>query len=72
MTDALVNIVSGTFQAFYNLLPEKKEIEQVVIKEVHEMYPRSGGGIIRLAGISGAMAVMLGAYGAHGVCESFE
>ena len=45
-----------------------KEVEKVtekVVVEVREMLPQ-GRAFIRLAGISGALAVGLGAYGAHG------
>lgn len=41
------------------------EVERVVVREVHEMLPSNGRVFIRLAGISGALAVALGAYGAH-------
>lgn len=48
-------------------LPEKRSIEQAassVVKEVAR--PTAGSGFVRLAGVSGALAVVLGAYGAHG------
>ena len=41
------------------------EAQTVVIREIKEMLPRGGGTFIRIAGISGALAVSLGAYGAH-------
>ena len=42
-----------------------REVETVIIKEIHEMQPRSLL-FVRLAGLSGAIATSLGAYGAHG------
>jgi hypothetical protein len=42
------------------------EVERVVVREVQNMMPASGHIFIRLAGISGAVAVAMGAYGAHG------
>lgn len=42
-----------------------KETERIIIKEIKEMLPRGGGMFIRIAGLSGALAVALGAYGAH-------
>ena len=47
-------------------LPAKKEVETLVVREVTEMLPQQGRIFLRLAGLSGAAAVMLGAYGAHG------
>jgi hypothetical protein len=49
------------------------EVERVVVREVQNMVPTNGRIFIRLAGISGALAVALGAYGAHGIvclCEN--
>lgn len=45
--------------------PAPKEIEKIIIKEVETMLRPSGQNFVRLAGLSGAIAVMLGAYGAH-------
>ena len=42
------------------------EVERVVVREIQEMLPQYGRGFVRLAGLSGAVAVGLGAYGAHG------
>jgi len=59
----------------YNSIPEflpKKvvhvqipvEVERVIANDMAASYPRT---FIRLAGVSGAMAVALAAYGAHGM-----
>jgi uncharacterized membrane protein YgdD (TMEM256/DUF423 family) len=41
------------------------EIERVVVREVDSMLTGHGRTFIRLAGLSGALAVAFGAYGAH-------
>jgi len=38
---------------------------EVIVREIREMLPSQGRGFVRLAGLSGAMAVALGAYGKH-------
>ena len=43
-----------------------KETETVIVKEIHKMLPDNGRAFYRIAGLSGAAAVALGAYGAHG------
>jgi hypothetical protein len=48
------------------------EVERVVIREVQNMVPANGRIFIRLAGISGAVAVAIGAYGAHGIMCFYE
>ncbi len=48
-------------------LPGLKETEKVVVRQVTEMFPRQGQSFVRLAGLSGAVAVIMGAYGAHGL-----
>lgn len=42
-----------------------KEVERVVVREVTEVMAPSGRLFIRVAGVSGLLAVGLGAYGAH-------
>ena len=66
MTDQIVQTVDWVWRNLPALLPAKKEVERIVIKEVEEMLPQKGMLFVRLAGLSGATAVMLGAYGAHG------
>lgn len=48
------------------------DVEKVVVREIREMLPQAGRGYVRLAGVSGALAVALGAYGAHGVYKILE
>jgi len=43
----------------------KNNAKEIIIKEVHEMLPRTGMTFVRIAGVSGALSVALGAYGAH-------
>ena len=42
------------------------EVERVVVQDFRSMLPASSQVFIRIAGVSGAVAVILGAYGAHG------
>jgi len=60
----MVKSVSDYLSSF---LPPLKtdELEKVVVHEVKTVMPTSGMFFISLAGISGALAVALGAYGAH-------
>ena len=44
-----------------------KEVERVIIKEVESMFRPAGQTFVRIAGLSGLLAVALGAYGAHGI-----
>lgn len=60
--------------AIYNQLyrsvigsPAVKEVEKIIIKEI-EMIPPHGN-FVRLAGLSGAIAVVMAAYGSHGETE---
>jgi len=47
-------------------LPQaKQDAKEIIIKEVHEMLPKTGQIFVRIAGVSGALSVALGAYGAH-------
>jgi hypothetical protein len=63
MSEQLQSLLSWAWRA----LPERKEVvEQVVVREVVETMPGTGKIFIRLAGLSGSAAVVLGAYGAHG------
>ena len=60
------------FMDFSKWMPEKRTVSttspvsKTVVKEVCR--PRPGSGFLKLAGISGALAVAMGAYGAHGSC----
>ena len=62
--------IRGATDWFWRSLPalqqSGKEVEKVIIREVQEMIPKSGKVYVRLAGFSGAIAVFMGAYGAHG------
>ena len=59
--------VTKWLPAFASNAPAKvAEVERVIIREVQTMFPANGRTFIRLAGLSGALAVALGAYGAHG------
>ena len=56
----VVNSILGT------LLTPKETVEKpVIIREIQEMQPASRT-FVRIAGFSGAVAVMMSAYGAHG------
>ena len=56
----------GLLSSVINTIAKPSKIEQVIIREV-QMNPGAGAKtFIRLAGISGATAVCLGAYGSHG------
>ncbi|GFS06891.1 transmembrane protein [Elysia marginata] len=63
----LFNSIGSALGGLYNSLPKLgSEIEQVVVKEIQMIgTPPGARGFIRLAGLSGAAAVSLGAYGSH-------
>ena len=64
----LFNSIGNALGGLYNSLPKLgSEIEKVVVKEV-QMFgiPPTASAFVRLAGLSGALAVSLGAYGSHG------
>ena len=63
--DQLYKGVTGALSSISGLIVPSK-VEQVVIREIQEMSPSAGKVFIRIAGLSGAAAVCLGAYGAHG------
>jgi len=52
-------------------LPEAKttakEVQSIVSKEVEAVLKTPGMEFVRFAGLSGALAVAMGAYGAHGM-----
>lgn len=64
----LFNSLGNALGGLYNSLPKlSSEVEKVVVKEIQMIgTPPGARGFIRLAGLSGAVAVSLGAYGAHG------
>ena len=68
--DALWNSVGpikNVVGSLGNLLtPKVAQVEQIIIKEV-QMASSGGRAFVRIAGISGAAAVCLGAYGSHGL-----
>lgn len=64
MSEQLMNTVNWLWRSL-PALPQPKEVERVVVHEVKEMLPRSGSFFVRVAGLSGGLAVILGAYGAH-------
>lgn len=58
--------VNSVFKNLPSLLPRKTEVEKVIIQQVQMIgLPPSTRIFIRFAGISGAIAVALGAYGSH-------
>jgi len=64
----MTDIVQSTIDVVSSWLPifgQTKQTEKVVVTEVKTMFPAAGMAFVRLAGISGALAVALGAYGAH-------
>ena len=56
---------TGVTSAVSHILTPSK-VEQIIIREI-EMNPSSGRLFVRIAGLSGAAAVCLGAYGSHGM-----
>ncbi|RUS76530.1 hypothetical protein EGW08_015702 [Elysia chlorotica] len=63
----LFNSIGSALGSLYNSLPKlSSEIEQVVVKEIQMIgAPPGTRAFVRLAGLSGAVAVSLGAYGSH-------
>ena len=66
MAEAIANAVNWIGSSLYSVVPkgDVKEIERVIVREV--TMAQSGRAFVRVAGLSGALAVGLGAYGAHG------
>ncbi|XP_060078618.1 transmembrane protein 256 homolog [Ylistrum balloti] len=67
--------VTDSIKALYNhlpaVIPERiKEVETVVIRE--STMALAGRNFVRLAGLSGSMAVCMAAYGAHGMSQAEE
>ena len=62
-TGKLLGNLGGTI---VNWLPSTKDVQTVVVKEVKTMTVIPASIFVRLAGLSGAIAVGIGAYGAHG------
>nr|AYH91774.1 transmembrane protein 256-like protein [Pomacea canaliculata] len=63
--------ITGFLNSIYQSVPAvlpRKEIEKVIIKEVEMVHFR--GTFIRLAGFSGALSVIMAAYGSHGFDKS--
>jgi hypothetical protein len=61
----MTDIVAGILSQLSSFLPTK-EVQTVVVKEVQEMALTQGRNFIRVAGLSGGLAVIMSAYGAHG------
>ncbi|XP_069104121.1 transmembrane protein 256 homolog [Argopecten irradians] len=67
--------VTDSVKALYNylpaVLPERvKEVETVIIREANMAL--AGRNFVRLAGLSGSVAVCMAAYGAHGMSQAEE
>ncbi|XP_060592238.1 transmembrane protein 256 homolog [Ruditapes philippinarum] len=60
----MTDIVGGILSQLSSFLPTK-EVQTVVVKEVQEMALTQGRNFIRVAGLSGGLAVIMSAYGAH-------
>jgi len=66
MTDIVRNSVSWVKQWIpSSVRTGTKEVERVIVHEVTEVMAPSGRIFVRIAGVSGLLAVGLGAYGAH-------
>jgi uncharacterized membrane protein YgdD (TMEM256/DUF423 family) len=73
-TDFLRESTSVLLGAIGSVVPKPKpdSVEPIVSKVIVEMLPTSTTAMfVRLAGVSGALALSLGAYGAHGEREPF-
>ncbi|XP_048246870.1 transmembrane protein 256 homolog [Haliotis rufescens] len=61
----VLKVTQGLLSTVYSYipgLPSSKEIEKVIVREIEMARPNA---FYRLAGLSGAIAVAMGAYGAH-------
>jgi len=66
MADYIRGVVGTIYEWLPPLPPASAVTEKVIIKEIPtEMLPQRGLNFVRLAGLSGAVAVGMGAYGAH-------
>ncbi|ELT96345.1 hypothetical protein CAPTEDRAFT_168421 [Capitella teleta] len=70
MRDLVRGASDWVWQSLPALREQGKEVERIVIREVSEMLPQGGRAYVRLAGLSGATAVIMGAYGAHAFRQS--
>ncbi|GFN98179.1 transmembrane protein [Plakobranchus ocellatus] len=62
----ILNSIGGALGSIYNSLPKLAEAEKVIVKEIQMIgTPPAARAFVRLAGLSGATAVALGAYGSH-------
>jgi len=65
----MTDLVQNTIDYLCSWLPiwsnQAKEAEKVIVKEIPTILPAAGMVFVRLAGLSGALAVAMGAYGAH-------
>ncbi|OWF49687.1 transmembrane protein 256 homolog [Mizuhopecten yessoensis] len=67
--------VTDSVKTLYNFLPavlpkQIKEVETVIIRE--STMALAGRNFVRLAGLSGSVAVCMAAYGAHGMSKAEE
>ena len=61
----MTEYIGGILSQLSNLLPQK-EVQTVVVKEIENMSLSQGRSFVRVAGLSGGLAVIMSAYGAHG------
>ena len=66
MSDLLHQAAGWVYKFIPQSIGSVKEIEKIVVHELKEVMPAQGMIFVRLAGLSGAIAVAVGAYGAHG------
>lgn len=60
------DIVSGLWQHITGWIPvQTKEVQTIIVKEVEKMNTGAGRNFVKIAGVSGAFAVIMSAYGAH-------
>lgn len=64
----MAELFSGFVSSIGQWLPTKKEVERVVVEVQKDMQLSSlpGSRFVRVAGLSGGLAVIMSAYGAHG------
>lgn len=76
----LGSLVNSVYSEISKLIPRKEKIEDVTVSNVKaikditsEMTAASlaGSNFVRLAGLSGGIAVAMSAYGAHGIDIAF-
>lgn len=70
----LLQLPGKIINILYDSLPARQEAEKVIVKEIQTFapLPMAGRAFVRMAGISGASAVMMAAYGAHAFNQGTE